>query len=213
MNALKESGADENTLVIVLSEQGPQLPFAKWTCYRYGQSSAMIVRYPGHVEAGSTSDALMQYEDILPTLIEAAGGQPVTGLDGVSQLDVFLGKASDKRHWAYGMHNNIPEGPAYPIRSIQDKRYKLIVNLTPDSTYHEKHMMAEGNNRWQSWIVSARTDPYAKWLVDRFVKRPAIEFYDHETDPWLSSAESALVKITGSSVWKFRRFISSLWLA
>jgi uncharacterized sulfatase len=184
MKALKESGADENTLVIVLSEQGPQLPFAKWTCYRYGQSSAMIVRYPGHVQAGSTSDALVQYEDIVPTLIEAAGGQPVAGLDGVSQLDVFLGKATDKRQWAYGMHNNIPEGPAYPIRSIQDKRYKLIVNLTPDSTYHEKHMMAEGNNRWQSWIVSARTDPYAKWLVDRFVKRPAIEFYDHETDPW-----------------------------
>ena len=184
MKALKESGADENTLVIVLSEQGPQLPFAKWTCYRYGQSSAMIVRYPGHVQAGSTSDALVQYEDIVPTLIEAAGGQPVAGLDGVSQLDVFLGKASDKRQWVYGMHNNIPEGPAYPIRSIQDKRYKLIVNLTPDSTYFEKHMMAKGDNRWQSWVASARTDIHAKWLVDRFVKRPAIEFYDHETDPW-----------------------------
>jgi arylsulfatase A-like enzyme len=50
----------------------------------------MIVRYPGKVAAGSVSDALVQYEDILPTLIEVAGGEPVQGLDGISQLDVFL---------------------------------------------------------------------------------------------------------------------------
>ncbi|MBO7067943.1 MAG: sulfatase-like hydrolase/transferase [Bacteroidaceae bacterium] len=184
MSALKEAGADENTLVIVLSEQGPQMPFGKWTCYRYGQSSAMIVRYPRKVQAGSVSDALVQYEDILPTLIEVAGGEPVEGLDGISQLDVFLGRQTDKRQWVYGMHNNNPEGPSYPIRSIQDKRYKLIENLSPDSSYYEKHMMAQGNNMWQSWVQTAQTNDYADWLVNRFVKRPAIEFYDHETDPW-----------------------------
>ena len=184
MSALKEAGADENTFVILLSEQGPQMPFGKWTCYRYGQSSAMIVRYPGKVEAGSVSDALVQYEDILPTLIEVAGGQQVESLDGISQLDVFLGKETDKRQWVYGMHNNNPEGPIYPIRSIQDKRYKLIENLLPDSTYYEKHMMSAGNNMWQSWVATAQTNAYAQWLVDRFVTRPAIEFYDHQVDPW-----------------------------
>lgn len=184
MAALKDAGADENTLVILLSEQGPQMPFGKWTCYHYGQSSAMIVRYPGKVEAGSVSDALVQYEDILPTLIEAAGGDKVESLDGISQLDVFTGKAQDKREWVYGMHNNNPEGPSYPIRSIQDKRYKLIENLSPENSYYEKHMMAEGNNMWQSWVTTAKTNSDAKWLVDRFVSRPAIEFYDLENDPW-----------------------------
>lgn len=184
MKALKDAGADENTIVILLSEQGPQMPFGKWTCYRYGQSSALIVRYPGKIEAGSVSDALVQYEDILPTLIEVAGGDPVEGLDGVSQLDVFTGKKRDKREWVYGMHNNVPEGPSYPIRSIQDKRYKLILNLTPQNKYHEKHMMADRPNMWQSWVESAKTDEGARWLVDRFVSRPAMEFYDHETDPW-----------------------------
>ena len=184
MNTLKEVGADENTVVIVLSEQGPQMPFGKWTCYRYGQASAMIVRYPGHVQAGTTSDALVQYEDILPTIIEAAGAPPVEGLDGVSQWEVFTGKATDKRQWAYGMHNNLPEGTPYPIRSIQDKRYKLIENLSPEASYYEKHMMATGDNMWQSWVSTAKTNASAQWLVDRFVNRPAIEFYDHETDPW-----------------------------
>ena len=184
MSALKEAGADENTVVFVLSEQGPQMPFGKWTCYRYGQSSAMIVRYPGKIQAGMTSDALVQYEDILPTLIDIAGGQPIETLDGVSQWDVLTGKETDKRSWVYGLHNNHPEGPTYPIRSIQDKRYKLIENLTPENAYYEKHMMAQGNNMWQSWVTTAQTNAGAKWLVDRFVTRPAIEFYDHETDPW-----------------------------
>lgn len=184
MEALRDAGADEETMVILLSEQGPQMPFGKWTCYRYGQSSAMIVRYPGKIKAGSKSDALVQYEDILPTMIDAAGGGKVPELDGVSQLDVLLGRKAGKREWVYGMHNNNPEGPVYPIRSIQDKRYKLILNLMPDSTYHEKHMMCEGDNIWQSWLQSARTDRRAAWLSEHFVHRPAIEFYDHKKDPW-----------------------------
>ena len=45
-------------------------------------------------------------------------------------------------------------------------------------------MMAKGDNRWQSWLITAKSDENAKWLVDRFVSRPAIEFYDLATDPW-----------------------------
>ncbi|MCF0197446.1 MAG: sulfatase, partial [Bacteroidaceae bacterium] len=126
MRVLEESGQLDNTLVIFLGEQGPQMPFGKWTCYRYGQHSAFIARYPRQIKAGTVSDALVQYEDILPTLIDFAGGKPVEGLDGTSALNILRGEGKEIRQWAYGMHNNIPEGPAYPIRSIQDKRYKLI---------------------------------------------------------------------------------------
>lgn len=190
MEALRQSGKDRNTLVIFLSEQGPQMPFGKWTCYRYGQASAMIARLPGKIAAGKKSSALVQYEDILPTIIEFAGGKPIEGLDGISQLNILYGKEKNKRQWAYGIHNNIPEGPPYPIRSIQDKRYKLIVNLRPDYQYYEKHMMAvntEGidkHNVWTSWEVSAQTDDRAKYLTEKFVRRPAVEFYDLKRDPW-----------------------------
>ena len=185
MDALKATGKADNTLVLFLSEQGPQLPFGKWTCYRYGQASALIARYPGKIAAGSTSDALIQYEDILPTLIDFAGGDPIATLDGTSQLDVLYGESEGARRWIYGIHNNVPEGPAYPIRSIQDKRYKLIWNLMPEVDYYEKHMMAYNENGiWTSWTVTAQTDEYANWLVNRFVRRPDIEFYDLQEDPW-----------------------------
>jgi uncharacterized sulfatase len=186
LNVLESAGKLNNTLILFLGEQGPSLPYGKWTCYRYGQNSALIARYPAAIQGGAVTDALVQYEDILPTMIDFAGRTPIEGLDGSSFLNVLLGEKNDHRQWSYGMHNNIPEGSAYPIRSIQDKRYKLIVNLSPDVAYYEKHMMNPSNpgNIWTSWLTSAQTDANAAQLTERFVHRPAVELYDLLEDRW-----------------------------
>lgn len=181
---LEETGNLDNTLVIFLAEQGPQMPFGKWTLYRYGTHSGFIARYPKAIKPGTVSDALVQYEDILPTMIDFAGGEAIEGLDGFSCLDVLYGNADEHRQWAYGIHNNIPEGDAYPIRSIQDKRYKLIVNLTPEVDYHCKYVTKPGSSMWKSWLETAATDANAQHLVDAYLKRPALELYDLEEDPW-----------------------------
>ena len=183
---LNETGNDKNTIVIFLGEQGAQFPGAKWNLYDSGQKSAMIVRWPGRVDPGSESSALTQYEDITPTLVDIAGGKPIAGLDGRSFLPVLDGHRSDHRTYAYGIHNNIPEGPAYPIRSIRDDRYKLILNLTPDSNYYIKYMMnpKNPNNAYTEWLQRAETDPHAEFLTTRIAKRPAVEFYDINNDPF-----------------------------
>lgn len=187
MKTLEETGKLDNTIVIFLGEQGPQIPYGKWTCYRYGQHSAFIARYPSKINAGTTSDAIVQYEDILPSMIEIAGGEPIRELDGKSCLDVLFGEKAEHREWAYGIHNNIPAGKvSYPIRSIQDKRYKLILNLTPQAEFNITAMMNPENttNMWASWLQDATTDSQAKFLTERFVKRPAVELYDLQEDPW-----------------------------
>ena len=99
------------------------------------------------IKAKSTSDAIVQYEDILPTLMEFVGGDEIEGIDGKSFLKALFGKEKEHRRFAYGIHNNIPEGTAYPIRSIRDKRYKLILNLTPEVEYFEKHLMNLKNEK------------------------------------------------------------------
>lgn len=187
LKSLEDAGKLDNTLVIFLGEQGPQMPYGKWTSYRYGQNSAFVARFPSGIKANTVTDALVQYEDIVPTLMEFAGGEKIDGIDGISCLPVLYGDKKGSRQWSYGIHNNIPEGPAYPIRSIQDKRYKLILNLTPEAEYYEKHMMNVNNpNRqvWPSWLENARHDENTRFLVDRFIKRPAVEFYDLKKDPW-----------------------------
>ena len=190
---LHETGQDKNTIVVFLGEQGAQFAGAKWNLWDAGQKSSMLVKWPGTIKPGTQTDALIQYEDITPTLIDIAGGKPIAGpsspeLDGKSFLSVLLGKSQKARDYAYGIHNNIPEGNSYPIRSIRDTRYKLILNLTPDQDYYNRFMMnpeqKDRNPVWFSWVAQAASDPIAKRITDRFVKRPAVEFYDTQTDPW-----------------------------
>jgi N-sulfoglucosamine sulfohydrolase len=186
MKMLRSTGQDKNTMVMFLGEQGPQFLGGKWSCWDHGQKGAMIVWYPGKVKAHSETDAIVQYEDITPTLIDFAGGKAIEGLDGFSFFPVIEGRANKHRHYAYGMHNNIPEGPAYPIRSIRDDRYKLILNLTPEARYHIKYIMTPGRNTalWDSWQEKAQVTERAKFLTSRITKRPAVEFYDIRKDPW-----------------------------
>jgi len=145
----------------------------------------MIVRWPGHIKAGTVADAIVQYEDVLPTMIEAAGGTPPAALDGRSFLQVLTGAKVAHRDYAYGIYNNLPEGAPYPIRSIRSGQYKLIRNLSPDYEFKNKHVMSSARgNYWQSWVEAAKRDTASAALMNRFLKRPAVELYDVSADPW-----------------------------
>lgn len=186
---LHETGQDKQTIFIFLGEQGAQVPGAKWNLWDSGQRSSMLVKWPGVVTPGSTSDALVQYEDITPTLLDIAGGKAKEGLDGKTFLPVLRNKKEGSRNYVYGIHNNIPEGTPYSIRSIRDTRYKLILNLTSDQKYYNRFMMdsvrKESNSIWLSWLAkAAQGDQQAAKIVHRFESRPAVEFYDTETDPY-----------------------------
>ncbi len=185
---LKETGQDKNTIVIFLGEQGAQFPGAKWNLWDAGQKSSMIVKWPGKVKPATVTNAIVQYEDITPTLLAIGGGYPVSGLDGKSFLPVVLGKSQTARQFAYGIHNNIPEGDPYPIRSIRDGRYKLILNLLSEKPYYNRFMMnrerKDRNSVWFSWVDNEVSKPGDKNLINRFVNRPPVEFYDTAKDPY-----------------------------
>ena len=184
MQLLRQEKLEENTLFIFASEQGSQFPGEKWTLWDAGVKFCMIARWPGQIRANVRTQALVQYEDVLPTLIDLAGGDPIPETDGRSFLPVLFGKADRHREYAYGVHSNVPEGPPYPIRSIRNAKYKLILNLLPEATYKEKHLTEmDKYDYWKSWVAKAKTDPQAARLVKRFQHRPAVEFYDLVADP------------------------------
>ncbi len=185
LDALKSTGSEDETLVMFCGEQGPQFPGGKWTSWDYGQKSGFIVRTPESYLKGTSSNALVQYEDVLPTLLSYVGGKIPKELEGESFLPLLQGKKTEHREWAYGVHNNFPEGTPYPIRSIRNDQYKLIVNLSPEATYYEKHLMnANKENYWNTWVRDSKTSSVAKHWVDRFLTRPEIEFYNTNEDPW-----------------------------
>lgn len=187
LSTLADTGQAERTLVLFTSEQGGQWPGCKWTNWDAGVHTALVARWPARIAAGAQTDALVQYADVLPTLIEAAGGHPSAAKrDGTSFLPVLLGRAQEHRRFVYTMHNNLPEGPPYPIRSVTDGRYHYVRNLIPAALYIERHVMGstEHNPYWLSWLWRAADDPHALAMVERYLHRPAEQFYDLVQDPY-----------------------------
>lgn len=204
LDTLRESGHADDTLVLFTTEQGSQFPGNKWTCYDTGLHTALIARWPGHIAAGKRTAALVQYADVTPTLVDLAGGDPADqtcGFDGRSFVRVLRGQADTHREFAYGIHNNQPEGDEYPIRSVTDGEWRYIRNLTPEVPYMEKHVMglagntATTNRSWPTWLEAAKTNPGARRLVNRYTRRPAEELYHTAADPFeqtnLASDQSA----------------------
>lgn len=181
---LDKHGVAENTLVMVVSEQGNNFPFAKWTCYDAGLQSGMVIRWPGQVDAGSVTDAMVEYVDICPTFVEAVEGDLPKGLDGKSFLLVLKGESQSHKEYVYGLQTSrgIFSGPHhYPIRSIRNEQYKLIFNLDPDAVFSNTINKTKWFKEWNKLAESG--DERAKWIVDRFKTRPAVELYDILEDP------------------------------
>jgi uncharacterized sulfatase len=193
LETLKETDLATNTLVIFTSEQGSQFPGNKWTCWDTGLHTGLFARWPGRIAAGRRTDALVEYADLVPTLLELAGGKPAdleVTFDGTSFAAVLRGESDTHRPYVYGIHDNVPEGPAYPSRTVSDGRWRYIRNLTPDELYIQKYLMGlqgdgELNNPyWGTWIFSTAAKPHSYELVKRYMLRPAEELYDTAADPY-----------------------------
>jgi len=191
IDMVKRSGKMDNTIIIFTSEQGSgTIPFAKWTCYDAGLKTAFIIKYPGKVKKATRSNALTQYVDIVPTLIDIAGGDPTkintgvkdangyTGFDGKSFNNILLDKSTELRDVVFGVQTTrgiINGSESYPVRSARNKKYLYIHNLQPNNTFQN---VLINTPLFKSWIGkdSARANLY--------MHRPEEELYDVTKDPY-----------------------------
>jgi len=187
MELVDQSGSRDNTLFIFTSEQGSLYPHCKWTLYDTGIRTAFIARWPKKIKAASVTEAMVQYVDVTPTLVKAAGGEKIANLDGFSFLPVLMGKRNRHRDVTYGVHTTrgiIAGSECYPIRSIRTATHKYIMNLNHKSRFSNIITERDRGGIWSSWVEKARTDPDAAKKVEMFIYRPAEELYDVEKDPY-----------------------------
>ncbi len=112
LEKLATLGLDERTIVFFTSDNGPHreggadpeffhssgpLRGFKRALYEGGIRVPMIVRYPGKITQGSTSDQVWAFWDVLPTLAEMAGAEVPEGLDGISMVPALLGERAAGR--------------------------------------------------------------------------------------------------------------------
>jgi arylsulfatase A len=116
LTKLKEAGLEDNTIVLFASDNGPHLEGGadpdyfnsngglrgyKRDLYEGGIRTPMIIRWPGKIRAGSRSDHISAFWDLLPTFAEIAGIQITDTIDGISFLPELLGKRQRKHDYLY----------------------------------------------------------------------------------------------------------------
>jgi arylsulfatase A len=117
LQTLDDQGIADNTVVIFLADNGTDrglfnnwgdgktIKGGKGTMTDRGTHVPMIFRWPKHIEAGSTSDNLIDFSDLFPTLCELTGTPlPKEDLHGRSFLPQLLGKPGNPREWVHVQH-------------------------------------------------------------------------------------------------------------
>jgi N-sulfoglucosamine sulfohydrolase len=178
MKALKESGKENDTLVVFISDNGPPFPGAKCGLYDAGVNLPMIVRKPGG-KSNATCSAMTTWCDLAPTLLEWVGGT-MTGLHGSSVLGALDGKeiARDEAYFSHTFHEITMY---YPMRAVRTRTHKLIWNLAHELPFP----IAQDQRDSPSWqYVAAKKPPLlGKRSFDSFARRPEFELYELTTDP------------------------------
>ena len=123
-----------DTLLYVASSNAP-LRAEKGTIYEGGIREPFIARWPGVLEAGQVSNALISSVDFLPTFADLAGVDlPASQVfDGISLLDIMNGSEPDPERaifWHYPVYHHDE-----PASAIRKGKWKLIHNLVNDSSY------------------------------------------------------------------------------
>ena len=202
LDALEETGHADDTLVLFLSDNGPPFPGAKTTLYQPGMNLPLIVRDPFATSKGGTSDALVCWADLTPTILDWCGVEPKprpairprendgTIDDGPPQPVTFHGRsfvpAIGQEHaegfeTLFASHNFHEITNYYPMRVLIDGHHKLIFNIAHPLPYPFASDLY-ASPTWQDVLTSNR-GYYGKRPTEDYLQRPRFELYDLQADP------------------------------
>jgi arylsulfatase A-like enzyme len=187
LDTLDELGLTNETLVIFTADNGGlgsvtdnrPLRGAKGWPYEGGLRVPLIVRWPGHVPLGSTSDIPFSSIDLVPTLLDVADLPPTEGHDGLDFLPHWLGDAAPEPRplfWHYPHYHGsgstpnsvVRDGPWKLIRWYEDGREELfhLENDPGESTD------ISGTAPGQAWRLARLLDAHLRESEALLPRRP-----------------------------------------
>jgi N-sulfoglucosamine sulfohydrolase len=183
LKALKESGHENETLVIFISDHGTSEPGAMGTHYEPGVRVPFIVKQPGLKNPATPNRALVAFTDLTPTILDWTGTTfDDYPLHGRSLLPVL--SDPDPEDWDEVLLSHVGHDifAYYPMRTLRQRDFKLIWNVTPGAEYP----LPIDTVQRETWVqLRARGDEMIGGRkVENFLHRPRLELYDLRADPW-----------------------------
>lgn len=123
LQAIKDAGQWENTIIISTTDHGMPLPRLKCNLTDHGMGVMLIMRGPDW-ENGLVSDALVSQIDLFPTLCDSLQIERPSWLQGESLLPLLRGEKAEIHDAIFG---EVTYHAAYqPQRAVRTQRYKYI---------------------------------------------------------------------------------------
>ncbi len=180
---LEKVGKANNTIIAYIGDHGADMLRGKRTSYEGGTRVPLIVRWPGHTKSNHVSTELVSLIDLVPTFLEATDTDAIPGLPGRSLLPLLSSEDSEWRDYLFTEFHIHSAHNYYPQRTVQDNRYKLILNLMPGV---ENPGYEFTNNRFFEGLaqtIEEAPEPIRSAYLN--MKRPVrFELYDLQTDPY-----------------------------
>jgi uncharacterized sulfatase len=178
---LEEDGLADNTLVVFWSDHGMGMPRGKRWIYDSGTHIPMLMRWPGHLAAGTVREDLVSTLDLAPTMLSVAGVPVPRHLQG----RVLIGpQRGDEPPYLFFHRDRMDE--VYELqRGARDRRWKYIRNYMPERTYAQRIDYMDQMPAMRDWRRMAAAGRLVGGQANWFVRpKPIEELYDTENDPW-----------------------------
>ena len=183
LELIDERGLAENTVVIFMGDNGHALPRGKWTLYHQGTHVPMIVRWPGHTRAGSSTDELISGGDWAATCLDLAGVEIPKLMEGRSFRNLLEDRGHRGREYVFaslGWHQRMDMA-----RSATSKTHLLIYNCLPERGYQP---LSDFDHRamWKAVEQAHADGSLPERLSNAYFSdsRPVFELYDLVNDPY-----------------------------
>lgn len=187
LKELEAAGLADDTIVFFYGDHGSGMPRNKRCAMNSGLHVGLLVYIPDKFKhlrpqeyaAGGTSERLVSFVDLAPTLLSLIGQQPTAWMQG----QPFAGEFdAGPQPFVYGFRGRMDERLDL-VRSVRNQRYVYVRHFMPHKPYgqHVSYMFETPTTRvWKKLFEAGQLNASQRLF---FEPRSAEELYDLQSDP------------------------------
>lgn len=181
VNELRAQEVLDNTLIIVMADNGRPFPHSKTRVNDRGMKTPFVVHWPGAIKKGAVCTSLVSAIDIAPTIMKLAGTETPDQFQGYSFDKLLTNPGEQFRNFVFAEHN-WHDYEAHE-RMVRNKDFMYVLNSRPllpqsgpaDAVESPSYIDLEAAKD-EGKLTAVQADVFV-------VPRPAEELYDYRRDP------------------------------
>ncbi len=181
VNELKKQGVLDNTMIIIMADNGRPFPHSKTRVNDRGMKTPFIIYWPEQIKQKAETKSLVSVIDIAPTLLDYAGIKPKESFQGKSFSSIIKNPEKKFRNYLFAEHNW--HDYESHERMVRDKDFMYILNSRPNQPQMGPADAVESPSMFELEELKAKGQLSAIQADIFAVPRAKEELYDYRKDP------------------------------